>query len=85
MRMEWQSLRSNDRVDDLTADALAKFFPRTGCVKHEQYDKREPGLFKEEFRIYEMLYECSKTYCCHDVTSKKLKFSNKGLQKRVLE
>ena len=27
MRREWQSLPLNDRVDDLTADALANFFP----------------------------------------------------------
>ena len=50
MRAEWQRLRSNDCVDSFTADALAKFFPRTCCVKHKQHDKREPGLFKEEFR-----------------------------------
>ena len=32
-----------------------------------------------------MLCLCSKTYCCYDVTSNKLKFSSKGLNKRVLE
>ena len=32
-----------------------------------------------------MLCLCSKTYCCYDVTSKKLKLSSKGLSKRVLE
>ena len=32
-----------------------------------------------------MLCLCSKIYCCYDVTSNKLKFSNKGLNKRVLE
>ena len=85
MRAEWQTLRSNDRVDSFTADAVANFFPRTCCVKHKQHDKREPGLFKEEFRCTEMLCLCSKTYCCYDVTSNKLKFSSKGLNKRVLE
>ena len=29
MRAEWQKLRSNDCVDNFTADAVAKFFPRT--------------------------------------------------------
>ena len=72
-------------VDTFTADALANFFHRTCCVKHKQHDKREPGLFKEEFRCTEMLCLCSKTYCCYDVTSKKLKFSIKSLNKRVLE
>ena len=85
MRAEWQRLRSNDCVDNFTSDAVANFFPRTCCVKHKQHDKREPGLFKEEFRCTEMLCLCSKTYCCYDVTSNKLKFSSKGLNKRVLE
>ena len=68
LRAEWQRFRSNDCVDSLTADAVAHFFPRTYCVKHKQQDKREPGLFKEEFRCTEMLYLCSKTYCGFDVT-----------------
>ena len=85
MRAEWQRLRSNDCVDSFTADALAILFPRTCCVKHKQHDKRELGLFKEEFRCTEMLCLCSKTYCCFDVTSNKIKFSSKGLNKRVLE
>ena len=85
MRAEWQRLRSNDCVDNFTADAVANFFPLTCCVKHKQHDKREPGLFKEEFRCTEMLCLCSKTYCCYDVTSNKLNFSSKSLNKRVLE
>ena len=78
-------MRSNHCVDNFTADAVAIFFPRTCCVEHKQHDKREPGLFKEEFRCTEMLCLCSKTYCCNDVTSKKSKFSSKSLNKRVLE
>ena len=58
MRAEWQRLRSNDFVDNFTADAVANVFPRTCCVKHKQHDKREPGLFKEEFRCTEMLCLC---------------------------
>ena len=85
MRAEWQRLRSKDCVDSFTADAVANFFPRTCIVKHKQHDKREPGLFKDEFRCTEMLCLCSKTYCCYDVTSNKLKFSSKGLHKRALE
>ena len=85
MRAEWQRLRSNDCVDSFTADAVANFFHRTCCVKHKQHDKREPALFKKEFRCTEMLCLCSKTYCCYDVTSIKLKFSSKCLNKRVLE
>ena len=85
MRSEWKSSRSNDCVDSFTAETVAKFFPRTWCVKHKQHNKREPGLFKEEFRCTEMLCLCSKTYSCYDVTSNKHKFSSKGLNKRVLE
>ena len=51
MRAEWQ----NDCVDSFTADAVTNFFPRTCCVKHKQHDKREAGLFKEEFMFTEML------------------------------
>ena len=84
MRSEWQRLRSNDCVDSFTADAVGNSFPRTCCVKHKQHDKREPSLFKEEFRCTEMFCLCNKTYCCHDVTSNKYNFSSKGLNKRVL-
>ena len=85
MRAEWQRLRSNDCVDSITADAAANVFPKTCCVKHKQHDKRELGLFKEEFRCTQMLCLCSKTYCCYDVTSNKLEFSSKGLKKRIPE
>ena len=63
MRAEWQKLQSNDCVESFTAYAVANFFPRTCCVQHKQHDKREPGLYKEEFRCTEMLCLCSKTYC----------------------
>ena len=85
MRAEWQKLRSNDCVDNFTADAVANFFPRTCCAKHEQHDKREPGVFTDEFRCTEMLCLCSKTYCCYDVTSNKLNLRGEGINKRVLE
>ena len=59
MRAEWQKLRSNDCVDKFTTDAVANFFPGTCCVKHKPHDKREPGLFREEFRCTEMFCLCS--------------------------
>ncbi len=59
MRAEWRRLRSNDCVDSFTADAVANFFPRTCCEKHKQHDRREPGLFKEDFRCTERLCLCS--------------------------
>ena len=85
MRGPWQRLRSNDCVKSFIAVAVANFFPRIRCVKHKQHDQSEPGVFKGEFRCTELLCLCSKTHCCYDVTSNKLKFSNKCLNKRVLE
>ena len=85
MGAEWQKLRSIDSVNNFTADAAAKFFPRTCCEKHKEQDKREPGSFKEEFRCTEIIILCSKTYCCYGVTSNKRKLSSKGLNKRALE
>ena len=61
------------------------FFPRTCCAVHKKHDKREPGLFKEEFRCTEMLCLCSKTYCCYDKKSDKFKLSSKGINKRTIE
>ena len=60
-RAEWDQLRSTNCTDDFTAKATDNFFPRTCCNVHNKLDKREPGLFKEEFRCAEMLRLCSKT------------------------
>ena len=84
-RAEWDQLRSKDCIDNFTANATDNFFPRTCCNVHKKHDKREPGLFKEEFRCAEMLCLCSKTYCCYDKQTNKHKFSSKGLNKRTLE
>ena len=84
-KQEWEELRKQDCNDSFQADAIQNFFPRTCCSKHKKHDKREPGLFKEEFRCTEMICLCSKTYCCYDAQSDKYKFSSKGLNKRTLE
>ena len=84
-RAEWDQLRSNDCTDNFTANATDNFFPRTCCNVHKKHDKREPGLFKEEFRCAEMLCLCSKTHCCYDKQTNKHTFSNKRLNKRTLE
>ena len=76
MGAELQRLRSNDFVDSFTADALANF-PGTCCVTHKQHNKKEPGLFKEEFRCTEMFCLCSKTYCCYEVSSNNLNLAVK--------
>ena len=84
-RAEWNQLRSEDCTNHFTAITLGNFFPRTCCNSHKKHDKREPGLFKEEFRCAQMLCLCSKTHCCYDKQANKYKFSSKGLKKRTLE
>ena len=85
MRAQWLRLRSNECVDNFTADAVGVFLPRTCCIKHKQHDKREPGLFKEEFRCTEMLCLCVRTYCCYDISSKNLNLAVNVSNKRLLE
>ena len=82
---EWETLREKDCDDSFRADASHNFFPGTCCSKYKKHNKREPGLFKEEFRCTEMICLCSKTYCCYDAKSDKYTFSSKGLNKRTLE
>ena len=84
-KAEWELLRTEDCKDDFTANARTNFFPRTCCTQHMKHDKREPGLFKEEFRCREILCLRSKTYCCYDSNSNKYRFSRNGLIKRTLE
>ena len=54
MRRIWNEMRSNDCTDVFHANSASIFFPKTCCDKHVKHGKREPGLFKVEFRT-EML------------------------------
>ena len=57
------------------------WFPRTDTKEHRAFDKRKPGLFKEEWRGDEMISLSSKNYCCSLPDSKhKVKISAKGVQ-----
>ena len=85
MRSEWDDLHKNDCRDDFRADNLGIFFPRSCCSSHIQHDKREPGLFKEEWRGHEMIALCSKTYCGVNLDTNAVKFSSKGLNKDNIE
>ena len=60
-RAEWSQLRSKDCTDSFTANGTDSCFPRTCCNVHKKHDKREPGLFKEEFICAERLCLCSET------------------------
>ena len=66
IRNEWEAIRSRDCTDSFLANATGNFFPRTCCAAHKKHDKREPGLFEEEFRCSKMFCLCSKTCCCYD-------------------
>ena len=82
MRTERQMLRSNECDARVVANALGNFFTPTWCVNHNQHDKRETGLFKEEFKCTEMFCLfclCSKTYCRYEATSNNYIFGNEKL------
>ena len=85
LKAELKRPRPKGCTDNFTADAFAILFVQRCCEKHKKHDKRESGLFKDEFRWTEMLCLCNKTYCCYDVTTDNHKSSSKGLNKRVLE
>ena len=55
MREVWSNIRIKDCSNTFAADSSNNFFPRTCCSKHIKRDKREPGLFREEFRCTEMI------------------------------
>ena len=80
MKKEWNSLRSADFTDEFSANSTTNFFPRTCCAKHKKHDRREPGLFKEEFRCTEMIGLCSKTYCCFDLQSNEFEFCQQRVE-----
>ena len=82
---EWKALPERECDDSFRADISQKFFPRTCCSKHKKHDKRELGLFNEEFRCIEMICLCSKTYSCYNAKSDKYKLGSNGLIKRTLE
>ena len=56
------------------------WFPRTETVENRAYDKRTPGLFKEEWQGDGIIGLCSKTYYCFGT---KDKFSCKGISKKL--
>ena len=59
MEAQWENMRSVDCDDSFAAEASGNFFPRTCCAKHRKLDKREPGVFKEEFKCSERLCSCN--------------------------
>ncbi|KXJ14359.1 hypothetical protein AC249_AIPGENE21562 [Exaiptasia diaphana] len=78
---------SGEKVEDLVRPELKdvfeqekhQWFPRTDTPENKAYDKRTPGLFKEEWSGDGIIGLCSKTYYCFGTSDK---FSCKGINKR---
>ena len=81
---EWSFITREDCTDEFEADSLGNIFLENCCITQAQLDKREPGLFKEEFRASKMICLCSKTYRCYNSDTMKMKFSSEGLNKHFL-
>ncbi|KAI8495466.1 hypothetical protein Bbelb_269210 [Branchiostoma belcheri] len=82
---------SADRLEDVIKPHMRAryenekhlWFPRTDNPEHAAYDKRTPGLFKEEWSGDAIVGLCSKTYYCFGGDDKTQdKFSCKGVSKR---
>ena len=60
-----------------------KWFPRDDTKENAKFDKRSPGLFKEEYRGKSIISLCPKLYYVEgaDNEDKKYKYSLKGIQK----
>jgi len=61
-------------------DIEKNWISRNDTPEHAAYDKRTPGLFKEEYSGDGIIALCSKTYYCF---GKEDKFSCKGINKRT--
>ena len=69
----WNTVRKNDCSKQIFVNSTSNVFPGTCCERHIKHGKREPGFFKEEIRCTEMICLCSKTLCCFDEGTDKLK------------
>ena len=78
----WQS---GDCIDEFSTSSTAIFLTRTSCAKPKKHDRREAGLFIEEFSCTEMICQFSKTYCCYDSQSNKFIFNSTGSIKERLK
>jgi hypothetical protein len=85
IKSELKEEYENDKYNFLPSESkeLHPTFQVDGVgFTHAQYDKRPPGLFKEEETTDKMICLCSKKYCCSDLDEKeKPKLSYKGIQK----
>ena len=81
----WNTIQNNDCSIEFSANSISDFFHQKGCERHIKHNKREPRLFKEEFRCVDKVCLWRKTDCCLDKSTDKIKFSGKSLNGRTLE
>ena len=84
-------IEASEKIEDLIKPELKehylqnkyKWFPRDDTKENAKFDKRTPGLFKEEYRGKSIIALCPKMYFVEgaDHEDKKYKFSSKGIQK----
>ena len=74
-----ESLVKSELREEFKADK-ANWFPRTNSPEHKAYDKRTPGLFKEEWSRAGIIGLSSKTYYCFGEYDE---FSCKGVNKKT--
>ena len=74
-----ESLVKSELREEFEADK-ANWFPRTDTPEHRAYEKRTPGLFKEEWSGAGIIGLSSKTYYCFGAYDK---FSCKGVNKKT--
>ena len=70
-RAEWETIKH-------------QWFPRTDTQEHVAFDRRKPGLFKEEWSGDGFIGLAAKTYYCYDKSDpSRDKYSSKGLNKSI--
>lgn len=77
----WTDLIKPDMSTLFDQDKI-NWFPRSQLPEAAVFDRREPGLFKEEFTGTAMVALCSKTHCVENSVDVQIsKFSCIGLKK----
>ena len=64
--IQWAEKQNKDCRDKFRTDSKNSFSPHLLLQTEKKHDKREPGLFKEEFRCTEMLCLYSISYWCQE-------------------
>ena len=79
---DWEKL-GEKYWDSFRADSKSNFFPQLVVAFTRSTINESLVCSKKILSVRRCLY--SKTYCCSDNKSDKMKFSSKGLNKRILE